>query len=173
MYACDRTTCPIAVRRRWPRWRSTIAGPSGWSRCATSPAPTGSARTCSGSSRPPRGSGFSAKGVKGPYEALPQVPLPAIAHVKTEEGLGHFVVLHRVQKGSVVVADPARGVQTLTRDEFCRRWTGYLLLVVPGAANARPAHAERRAGLPRGVDSSACSAPTPPSSSRPSSAPCS
>src|SRR5262249_48830558 len=34
--------------------------------------------------------GFSAKGVKGPYEALPQVPLPAIAHVKTEEGLGHF-----------------------------------------------------------------------------------
>jgi ATP-binding cassette subfamily B protein len=74
---------------------------------------------------------FAAKGVKGPFEALGQVPLPAIAHVKTEEGLGHFVVLHRLRKGSVVVADPARGIQNLTRDEFCRRWTGYLLLAVP------------------------------------------
>ena len=81
--------------------------------------------------------GFSAKGVKGPYEALPQVPLPAIAHVKTDEGLGHFVVLHRAKKGAVVVADPARGVQNLTRDEFCRRWMGYLLVVVPDP-NVRP-----------------------------------
>ena len=86
--------------------------------------------------------GFSAKGVKGPYEALPQVPLPAIAHVKTEEGLGHFLVLHRVRKGSVVVADPARGVRTLTRDEFCRQWTGYLLLAVP-EPNACPATRSR------------------------------
>ena len=86
--------------------------------------------------------GFSAKGVKGPYEALPQVPLPAIAHVKTEEGLGHFLVLHRVRKGSVVVADPARGVRKLTRDEFCRQWTGYLLLAVP-EPNACPATRSR------------------------------
>src|SRR5947209_15768692 len=41
--------------------------------------------------------GFSARAVKGPYEALAQVPLPAIAHVRTEEGLGHFVVLHQVR----------------------------------------------------------------------------
>jgi ATP-binding cassette, subfamily C, bacteriocin exporter len=75
--------------------------------------------------------GFSAKGVKGAYEALPQVPLPAIAHVKTEEGLGHFVVLHRVRSNDVIVADPGRGVHKLTRDEFCQRWTGYLLLLVP------------------------------------------
>jgi ATP-binding cassette subfamily B protein len=88
--------------------------------------------------------GFSARGVKGPYEALPQAPLPAIAHVRTPEGMGHFVVLHRVKDASVVVADPARGVKELTRDEFCRRWTGYLLLAVPDpkaspAAGGRPA----------------------------------
>jgi ATP-binding cassette subfamily B protein len=75
--------------------------------------------------------GFAAKAVKGPFEALAQLPLPAIAHVKTDEGLGHFLVLHRVRKASVVVADPARGIQELTPDEFCRRWTGYLLLAVP------------------------------------------
>ena len=57
--------------------------------------------------------------------------LPAIAHVKTEGGRGHFWVLYRIKKDAVVVADPARGVQKLSRDEFCRRWTGYLLLLVP------------------------------------------
>src|SRR5262249_3672792 len=40
----------------------------------------------------------------------------------------------------VVVADPARGVLRLSREEFCRRWTGYLLVVVPDPA-ARPAAA--------------------------------
>src|SRR2546427_3446810 len=68
--------------------------------------------------------GFSAKGVKGSYDALPQVPLPAIAHVRTEEGLGHFVVLYRVKKDGVVVADPAQGIGKQSRKAFCQRWTG-------------------------------------------------
>jgi ATP-binding cassette subfamily B protein len=75
--------------------------------------------------------GFSARGVKGGYEDLPRAPLPAVAHLRTEEGLGHFVVLYRVRPGSVVVADPARGVRTLSREEFGRCWTGFLLLLVP------------------------------------------
>jgi ATP-binding cassette, subfamily C, bacteriocin exporter len=75
--------------------------------------------------------GFAAKGVKGTYEAIADVPLPAIAHVKTDEGLGHFLVLYRVKNSSVIVADPGRGVQKLSKDEFCRRWSGYLLLLVP------------------------------------------
>src|SRR5439155_12856068 len=75
--------------------------------------------------------GFSAKGVKGVFQALGHVPLPAIAHVRTKEGLGHFIVLHRVKKHSVVVADPARWVERLSQDDFCERWTGYLLLIVP------------------------------------------
>jgi ATP-binding cassette subfamily B protein len=83
--------------------------------------------------------GFSAKGVKGTYDALAQVPLPAVAHTKTEEGLGHFVVLHRVRPTGVTVADPGRGVRNLSRDEFGRRWTGYLLLVVPEPKAAPPA----------------------------------
>jgi len=83
--------------------------------------------------------GFSAQAVKGPFEALHAVPLPAIAHVRTDEGLGHFVVLHRVRKDSVVVADPARGVEKQSRDAFCGRWTGYLIVMVPGRG-AGPDH---------------------------------
>jgi ATP-binding cassette subfamily B protein len=75
--------------------------------------------------------GFSAKAVKGAYEALGGAPLPAIAHVKTEEGLGHFVVLYRADRNKVVVADPGRGVEKLSREEFTRKWTGYLLLLAP------------------------------------------
>ena len=75
--------------------------------------------------------GFSTKAVKGSFEALQKVSLPAIAHVKTEEGLGHFVVLYRAGKRSVLVADPARGLRKMTRDEFTGWWTGYLLLLAP------------------------------------------
>jgi HlyB family type I secretion system ABC transporter len=87
--------------------------------------------------------GFSAKAVRGPYEAIAKVPLPAVAHVKTDEGLGHFVVLYRAGKRKVVVADPARGVRKLNRDEFEASWTGCLLLLTPNPMpNPMPATAQ-------------------------------
>jgi ATP-binding cassette subfamily B protein len=88
--------------------------------------------------------GFSARGVRGQFDALRQLPLPAVAHVRTPEGLGHFVVVHRVSKRGVVVADPARGVEKLSREEFCGRWTGYLLLVVPDTNAAAPCGKRKR-----------------------------
>lgn len=75
--------------------------------------------------------GFSARGAKGAYGDLAGVPLPAIAHVTTDVGQGHFVVLHRVRTSGVVVADPARGVLELSRQDFTRRWTGFVLLLTP------------------------------------------
>jgi ATP-binding cassette subfamily B protein len=75
--------------------------------------------------------GFAAKAVKGEYRALQTAPLPAIAHVKTDDGYGHFVVLHRALAKQVVVADPARGIVTQSRENFCKSWTGYLLLLTP------------------------------------------
>src|SRR5262249_32772404 len=89
--------------------------------------------------------GLSARVVQGPYEALPSVPLPTVVPVKTEEGRGHFVVLHRHRKHSVVVADPARGVVKLSREEFCTRWTGRAVVMVPD-----PHVRHRRGGAPAG-----------------------
>jgi ATP-binding cassette subfamily B protein len=74
--------------------------------------------------------GFSALGVRGTYETLPQVPLPAVAHIKTPVG-PHYIVLYRVTKDAVIVGDPAAGIQKRSREEFCRHWTGNLLLAVP------------------------------------------
>lgn len=81
--------------------------------------------------------GFLAKAVKGTFDILPKAPLPAIAHVRTKEGLGHFVVLHRVSEQSVVVADPARGVVKLSAEEFQTVWTGYLILLTTDDAGPR------------------------------------
>jgi HlyB family type I secretion system ABC transporter len=75
--------------------------------------------------------GFSCRAVKAPYDALRQLPLPAIAHARTSEGLGHYVVVHRLTRRGVIVADPGRGVQRLTRAAFEAQWTGNLLLLVP------------------------------------------
>ncbi len=75
--------------------------------------------------------GFSARGVRGSYESLGHLTLPAVVHVRGETGSGHFVVIHHVRKDSVVVADPFRGIVSLSREEFCRGWSGHLLLMVP------------------------------------------
>jgi ABC-type bacteriocin/lantibiotic exporter with double-glycine peptidase domain len=73
--------------------------------------------------------GFATQGVKGAYDAIADVSLPAIAHLRTRNGEGHFVVLHRWNHRSVIVADPARGIRRIGRRRFSARWTGYLLTV--------------------------------------------
>jgi ATP-binding cassette subfamily B protein len=75
--------------------------------------------------------GFVARGVRTEYDALQQLPLPAIAHWTNGPVPGHYVVLHRVSAEEVVVADPAGQVRALAREEFCRSWSGHLLLLVP------------------------------------------
>lgn len=49
--------------------------------------------------------GFSAKGVKGGMDALPEIPLPAIAHVIVKEQLHHYVVIYKVTKSEIQVMD--------------------------------------------------------------------
>ncbi|HDR4909321.1 TPA: peptidase domain-containing ABC transporter [Bacillus cereus] len=77
--------------------------------------------------------GFEVKGVKATNpEALMKISLPAIAHVVVNGGLLHYVVIYKVKKNRVYVADPERGHVTYLLDEFCQMWTGVLILVKPG-----------------------------------------
>jgi ATP-binding cassette subfamily B protein len=105
--------------------------------------------------------GLSARAVKGDWKGLCDVPLPAIVHVRTPEGLGHYVVLHRITKSGVIVADPGRGVDRLTRERFLSMWTGYALLLAPTRSSRA---ASRRA--PAGASSRSCSASAGSSSKR-------
>lgn len=76
--------------------------------------------------------GFSAKGVKGPFESLFKIPRPAIAHVIVKEVLHHYMVIFNVTKKYVEVMDPADGkMHRLAHAEFKAQWTGVLILLLP------------------------------------------
>lgn len=76
--------------------------------------------------------GFSAKGVKGNKEAFfSEFPLPAIAHVVIDGKLLHYVVIHKITKKQVVIADPGKGIVKYTPEDFFKIWTGVLILLVP------------------------------------------
>lgn len=86
--------------------------------------------------------GFSAKGVKGNAEAFfSEFPLPCIAHVVVDGALLHYVVIHKITKKQVIIADPGRGIVKLTPEEFFGQvheegkppkyqWSGVLILLV-------------------------------------------
>ena len=76
--------------------------------------------------------GFEAKGVKGPFECLQSIPLPAIAHVIVRESLQHFVVIYKVTNDHIFVMDPGDGkMHKKSNEEFKKEWTGVLILIRP------------------------------------------
>lgn len=90
--------------------------------------------------------GFSAKGVKGDKEAFfSEFPLPCIAHVVVDGSLLHYVVIHKITKKQIIIADPGRGIVKLSPEEFFGetaedgkppkyQWTGVLILLVKNEA---------------------------------------
>lgn len=78
--------------------------------------------------------GFTAKGVRGNQEAFfSQFPLPAIAHVVKDKSLLHYVVVHKISKKEILIADPAKGLVKYTPEDFFAIWTGVLIIMVPTA----------------------------------------
>lgn len=76
--------------------------------------------------------GFTAKGVKGNQEAFfSEFPLPAIAHVVIDGKLLHYVVIHKITKKEIIIADPAKGIVKYKPEKFFEIWTGVLILLVP------------------------------------------
>lgn len=57
--------------------------------------------------------------------------LPAIAHVITNEGLNHFVIIHKIKRDKVIILDPAKGKEKKSIDEFFKSFDGVLLLLAP------------------------------------------
>ncbi len=73
--------------------------------------------------------GFTAKGVKGGLDAIPKIPLPAIAHVVIGKQLQHFMVIYKVTKKSIQVMDPGKGkLITYNYEDFKKIWSGVLIL---------------------------------------------
>ncbi|MTI49766.1 MAG: peptidase domain-containing ABC transporter [Firmicutes bacterium] len=77
--------------------------------------------------------GFSAKGVKAqPKEQIfEDFPLPAIAHVVIDNKLLHYVVIHKITKKEIVIADPESGIVKYKPEDFFEIWTGILIVMIP------------------------------------------
>jgi ATP-binding cassette subfamily B protein len=63
--------------------------------------------------------GLRTLGVRIPFSKLTEdTPLPCIVHWRQK----HFVVVYKIRKGIVYVADPARGLVKYSREEFEKNW---------------------------------------------------
>lgn len=77
--------------------------------------------------------GFRTIGVKVTYEKLLEdTPFPCIAHWNQN----HFVVIYKIKRDRVFIADPGHGLLKYTKDEFLKSWKstnneGILLLLEP------------------------------------------
>jgi len=80
--------------------------------------------------------GFRTIGVKIPFAKLKKAPLPCIIHWNQN----HFVVVFKINRNKVFVADPSSGVITYSIQEFQRYWlsvgedSGITLLLEPAQA---------------------------------------
>jgi ATP-binding cassette subfamily B protein len=68
--------------------------------------------------------GLATRSVKASVRHLERMPLPAIVHWDEY----HWVVLTRVGRHHVWMADPAVGRRRLTRAQFLEKWSGYAAL---------------------------------------------
>ncbi|NBD31396.1 MAG: ATP-binding cassette domain-containing protein, partial [Cyanobacteria bacterium] len=73
--------------------------------------------------------GYVAKPVRASFNGLLNTTgnNPWIAHW----GGDHYVVVYRVQRKGVLIADPAQGKYNLSIEDFLEGWTGYALLLSP------------------------------------------
>lgn len=77
--------------------------------------------------------GFMAKGVKGGFDAIDKIPLPAMAHVVVKEQLHHYIVIYSVGKDKIEVMDPAFGkMESYSFEAFQKIWSGVLVLFAEG-----------------------------------------
>lgn len=77
--------------------------------------------------------GFTAKGIKiiKNEEIFTEFPLPAIAHVIIDGTLLHYIVIHKITKKEILIADPAKGIVKYKPEDFYKIWTGILIIMVP------------------------------------------
>jgi ABC-type bacteriocin/lantibiotic exporter with double-glycine peptidase domain/CRP-like cAMP-binding protein len=71
--------------------------------------------------------GLEMRAIKASKERVDQLPLPAIIHW----GANHWVVLYAIDGQRAYIADPARSLRRVSRDELLEQWTGYAALPTP------------------------------------------
>lgn len=53
--------------------------------------------------------------------------LPIVAHIVSDSGYLHYVVVYGLRKTSVVIGDPAKGLVKIKKCQFYKQWTGIMI----------------------------------------------
>jgi hypothetical protein len=72
--------------------------------------------------------GYRADGYRLPLERLSEARVPAIVLID-DQGYRHFVVVKGLTRQRVLLGDPARGLKTMPRAEFEKKWNGILFVI--------------------------------------------
>ena len=56
-----------------------------------------------------------------------EITFPLIAHIVSDEGMLHYVVIYGIRDRYFVVADPAKGRKKVSFEYFFEQWTGYIV----------------------------------------------
>jgi predicted double-glycine peptidase len=96
---------------------------------------------------------YSADGLSCEYrwfDSIDELPrdTPVLAVVKFSFMVDHFVAVLEVQKGQIVVADPAAGRLTYTREQFQQRWRSKGVVLRRTISGLDYAHATKTAPDP-------------------------
>lgn len=75
--------------------------------------------------------GFNAMGKKNINLNNKNIILPAIAHIITDKGLNHFVVIYKISDKFVYLMDPAKGYIKEKKEIFEKKWTNIILIFKP------------------------------------------
>lgn len=80
--------------------------------------------------------GFRTEALEGDAKSLlngledEEINTPFIAHIVTDEGMEHFVVVCSFHNHEFVLADPAHGRRVLSEENFFEKWTGHIITFV-------------------------------------------
>ncbi len=75
--------------------------------------------------------GFNAIGRKVLNIDQEHIILPAIAHIVTEKGFNHFIVIYKITKDAIYVMDPSTGYKKYSKKDFLKQWTNIILIFKP------------------------------------------
>ena len=75
--------------------------------------------------------GFEARGIKSDLNS--NLILPIIAHVTIDNGLGHYIVIYKIdlKHNYLVVGDPAKGIYKMALKDFLIIWDNILIELYP------------------------------------------
>ncbi len=74
--------------------------------------------------------GFTTKGYHS-VNIREGIILPAIAHIVTEKGYNHFVVIYKIINNKILIMDPGQGFVKEKIDTFQKKWTNVILIFKP------------------------------------------